>query len=315
MINNTEIQPGENQLVNIAVGKLPIGQRVAVKASVFNALEEGPVVLLMGGLHGDEMTGVEIIRRALERKMFEKLKCGSVIAISLMNIYGFLNFSRDLPDGKDVNRSFPGNSKGSLASRMASVLTKRILPVIDFGVDFHTGSALRYNYPQIRYNRGDTQSKLLAEYFNPPVLFEQATIAKSLRKTAKTLGKQILVFEGGESLRLDEYAIKVALEGIENLLIASGMLEGKRLHQNMLEFKKTSWIRASGAGVLNSFKKAGEFVSKGEKLGVISDPFVDNKVYVNSTQNGFLVGINNSAIVNQGDALFHIAYETQDSIQ
>ncbi len=308
VINNISIPPGEKQIVTLAVGKLPLGQRIGVKAYIYRALAPGPVVLFMGGLHGDEINGVETLKREIIYGTFDALQAGTIIAIPLLNVYGFLNFSRDLPDGKDVNRSFPGNSRGSLASRIANVITKKILPLIDFGIDLHTGAALRYNYPQIRYNAGDPRSKELAEVFNPPVMFPQATISKSLRKIARNMQKPILVFEGGESLRLDEYVIKVALRGILNILVHHGMLPGDLTRSEALHFGHTAWIRASAAGIFVPFKQSGEYLEKGTPIGNICDPFGDQMAIVTASRSGFVIGHNNTAVVNQGDALFHVAY-------
>jgi predicted deacylase len=308
-INNQLIAPGTKEWVTIAEGKLPIGQKVQVKALVYNAPLPGPRVLLMAGMHGDEINSVEIIRRTTQSGMLDQLLCGTVIAISLVNIFGFLNFSRDLPDGKDVNRSFPGSAVGSLAARLAYGLSHNILPMIDLGVDFHTGSAMKYNYPHIRFNKGDLVSKKLAGIFNAPVAFAQPCIPKSLRKTAKDLKKPILVFEGGESMRLDDYALHIAQDGIQNLLIHHQMLKGNTTSKNELHFEHSSWLRASSAGIFHAIAKPGTFVRKGEIVGEINDPFQGKPIQIKSKKNGFIVGVNYAAIVNQGDALYHVAYD------
>ncbi len=311
-INNQDIYPGTNQLINIAAGKLPIGQKVYVKAMVYHAKKPGPKILFMAGMHGDEINSVEIIRRAMNEGIFDSIKKGTVIAISLMNVFGFLNFSRDLPDGKDVNRSFPGNSSGSLASRLAHALSHLILPIIDYGVDFHTGSVMKYNYPHIRYNKNDEKSMQLSATFNSPVAFEQFCIPKSLRKTAKNLKKPILVFEGGEALRLDEYSIQVALRGIKNLLIDEKMIKGELLHSSQEIFKRSLWIRASGAGLFNNFQNPGTFVHKGTVLGKINDPLNGKVITIKSKRDGFIVGLNYAAIIYQGDALYHLTYDSYE---
>lgn len=310
-INNQTVLPGEEQLININVGKLPIGHRIYIKVNVFNSKKEGPVVLFMGGLHGDEVNGVEILKRAIHSGVFKGPECGTIIVISLLNVYGFLNFSRSMPDGKDVNRSFPGNSRGSLASRIAAVLSKKILPLVDFGVDFHTGADNRYNYPQIRINPNDDTSVELAKAFNAPVYFTQNTIAKSFRKVARTQKIPILVFEGGEALRMDEFSTSVAMDGIKNLLSYFNMKPFQPTIKDMSVFEKSSWIRASVAGLFNSFYKSGHFVEKGVPIGSISDPFGDSMRIVSASRDGFIIGHNNLAVVNQGDALFHIAYNSK----
>lgn len=308
VFHNTVIERGTRQTINLPVGKLPIGHRLYIKVNIFRALQPGPVLLFMGGLHGDEINGVEILKRSLVSDMYSDLLKGTVIVVTLLNVYGFINFSREMPDGKDVNRSFPGNSRGSLASRIANVVTKKILPVVNFGVDFHTGGANRYNYPQIRYNKADKKSKALAEVFNAPVYFQQSTIPKSLRRIALKMDKNILVYEGGEALRLDEYTINVALSGLRNLLIYFGMIEGEGAQIESLEFKKTIWVRASAAGLFTSFLHSGQHIQKGMIMGSISDPFGEINHFVVANRDGFIIGHNNIAVVSQGDALFHIAY-------
>jgi len=223
-INKTSIAPGENKLIKLNVAKLPSGTVISIRVHVFRSKNPGPTALLMGGLHGDEINGVETVRRAVTEGVFSNLTSGSVIAIPLLNVYGFINFSRDAVDGKDVNRSFPGNPKGSLASRVAYKLNKSILPLVDFGVDFHTGGSSRYNYPQVRYTKGDAAAKELAEQFAAPYLMEKKNLDKTLRHTATGMGIPILVYEGGESLRFDGFSIEHGIQGMRRLLFQQKML-------------------------------------------------------------------------------------------
>ena len=124
IIDKTEVLPGEYQQVNINVSRLPSGTRLSVQCHVYRSIRPGPTVLILAGVHGDEINGIEIVRRSLASGLYKNLIKGSVIVIPLLNVFGFINFSREVPDGKDVNRSFPGTSSGSLASRVASVLTR-----------------------------------------------------------------------------------------------------------------------------------------------------------------------------------------------
>ena len=199
-VNKKKIFPGEKQVLKLNVARLPSGTVISLRIHVYRSAEPGPVLLVMGGVHGDEINGVEIVRRTIEDGLFENLNVGSVVAIPLLNIYGFINFSRDVSEGKDVNRMFPGNMRGSLASRVAATLTKQVLPAVDFGIDFHTGGGSRYNYPQIRFSKGDEKAEALAKIFAAPYLLRKANIPKSLRKIAMGMKKPIIVYEGGESL-------------------------------------------------------------------------------------------------------------------
>lgn len=308
-INGTEIAPGEQNTIKISVGQLPSGTRISILAHVYRSLQPGPTLLALGGVHGDEINGVEIIRRAVGSGLFDNLLIGNVIAIPLLNIYGFINFSRDVPDGKDVNRSFPGNLGGSLASRVARSITKKILPLIDFGVDFHTGGRSLYNYPQVRFSKSHPGSEGLAEDFGAPYALAMSTIPKSLRRTALDLDKPIVVFEGGESLRYDALAIQLGLAGLERLLIKRGMRSGSPSPVQMQTFRQTSWVRAEKAGMFLWEKASGQSVEKGEILGQINGPYGKSQtIWVKAKESGVIIGHNNAPVVSQGDALFHMAF-------
>ena len=309
VVNNVSVEPGTHKEVLLNVGRLPSDTRINIKLKVFHARKPGPSLLVLAGIHGDEINGVEIVRRALAKGLFENLDCGSVIAIPLLNVYGFINFSREVPDGKDVNRSFPGSQSGSLASRVARALTKKVLPLVDCGVDFHTGGSNNYNYPQIRYSLGDGSAEALARAFQPPIILGNKPISKSLRKVSRDQGKPILVYEGGENARFDGFAIERGLRGLQNLLAHLGLKSGVAAGDSSIAFDRSSWLRASRAGIFEWSKSSGQWVRKGEPIGRISDPYGDRTVPVISKRAGFIIGHNNSPVVSTGDALFHIAYE------
>ncbi len=306
VIYKQTIEPGENKLIRITVGRLPSDTRIDMYLHVCRSVNEGPTVLLMGGVHGDEINGVEIVRRIISYGIGENLQRGALIAIPVLNIYGFNNFSRDVPDGKDVNRSFPGSSRGSLASRVAHLFTKNILPLIDFGIDFHTGGQNHYNYPQIRFTKGHDQSRKLAEAFSAPFTISTGTIPKSLRKSAMDAGKPIIVFEGGENLRFDGFCIEKGLSGIKRLLAAHGMLPTAPTANPSILVEKRTWLRAKRPGMFRWWKQSGQKVVKGEPLGVINDPYGQDEISVNAPRDGYIIGHNNAPVIGQGDALFHI---------
>ena len=308
-INNHTIEPGTYEVFDLHVGKLPSGTKISIKTHAYASEVQGPTLLILAGLHGDEINGIEIVRRTLTSGIFEKLSRGNVIVIPVLNVYGFINFSREVPGGKDVNRSFPGSMRGSLASRVARILTKSVLPNIDFGIDIHTGGDNRFNYPQIRFTRKDTNSEALAKQFGAPFIIEKAVIKKSLRKAARDMGIPMIIFEGGEALRLDGYVIETALQGIERLLHHQGMLDTEVIRPEYIHIKKTSWIRASKAGIFIWSKKSGTKIEKGETLGSIYDPSGTSRVAVTASRDGYIIGHNNTPVVHQGDALFHLGYE------
>jgi len=311
-ISHVEIQPGDKAVVEIPVGSLPAGTHIDIVAHVFRSMYEGPTVLILAGVHGDEINGIEIVRRSLVSGIYDHLIKGTVIVIPLLNIFGFINFSRDVPDGKDVNRSFPGLSTGSLASRVARVMTKMILPLIDFGVDFHTGGASRYNYPQVRYGKVDQRAKELAKAFAPPFIIEKSYITKSLRKVAHGMKVPIIVYEAGESVRLDGYSIEKGYNGLLRLLKHEGMIDHAPEERNRtVNLKKTSWVRAPFSGLFTWSRDSGVFVYKGEPLGIVNDIHGTKSTTVLSNRDGFIIGHNNASVVSQGDALFHIGYESE----
>lgn len=313
-ISGKQIEPGESEVIRLNVARLPSGTVISIRLYVFRSKKPGPVVLIMGGVHGDEINGVEIVRKAIVTKTFDNLLAGTVIAVPLLNVYGFINFSRDASEGKDVNRSFPGNSNGSLASRVAHAVTKNILPLIDFGLDFHTGGSSRYNYPQIRYTTGDKRAEEVARTFAAPYLIRKPNTANTLRKQSKSMGKPIIVFEGGESLRFDGFSIERALVGMKRVLHKEGMLESAPEPKSKpITFNKTTWVRASRSGIFEWTQQSGCKVSVGEQLGMIRDPYGESEVMVKATREGYLIGHNNAPVVSQGDALFHIGYEVEES--
>lgn len=310
-IHKSSIAPGENEIIKLPVGQLPSGNPIRIEAHIFRAEKPGPSILVMAGIHGDEVNGVEIVRRALESDRFSQLRQGTVIAIPLVNVYGFVNRSREVPDGKDINRSFPGTGQGSLASRLAHALAKKILPNVDIILDYHTGGGNLYNYPQVRYSKGDERSEELAKVFGAPFSVAKAPIPKSFRKTALDQGKPTLVFEGGESQRYDALSIEYGLEGLDRLLSYLDMVVGKSKGQPYLrqQFGYQNWVRSPKAGLFLWAKSSGEKVEKGDVLGWINDPYGGKEgKAIKSPVSGHIIGHNNAVVVNQGDALFHIAF-------
>lgn len=309
-INGHEILPGEYKKIKIRVGKLPSGTHINIFAHVYRAKKKGKTLLILAGIHGDEINGIEIVRSSIEKEYYEDLKSGTVIVIPLLNVYGFINFSREVPDGKDVNRSFPGVNTGSLASRVARKLTKFILPHVDYGIDFHTGGDSRYNYPQIRYSKGNVESKKLADVFNAPFTIEKPLIKKSLRKAALDMGVPIIVFEGGESKRLDPFSTKKGLQGINNVLCYLDMIdiEKPKPKEKSIKINKTTWIRARESGIFKHLSNSGQIVEEKELIGVIKDVLGEQTKNIVSKKNAYVLGHNNAPIVNMGDALFNLGW-------
>lgn len=308
-VHNTIVPKGSQVMVKIPVGRIPSGNLISIQAHVIRSQKDGPTALILGGVHGDEVNGVEIVRRSIEENIYKDLQIGTVIAIPVVNIYGFINFSRDVPDGKDINRSFPGNKSGSLASRVAFHLSRKILPLADFGIDFHTGGRGNFNYPQIRYTTGHEASEQMAKVFAAPILLAKKTIPKSLRKYAMELEIPMLVYEGGENLRMDSFATTEGLEGLKRILIHKKMLPGGITEKPSPHFAKSSWVRSPKAGMFQFVKQSGDPIQKGEIIGFITDAYGLEKHKLTANRAGHIIGHNNLPVVSQGDALFHVAYE------
>jgi len=306
-IRGEKIGLGESKLIKISVDRLPTGTLIEIPVYVFNGKEKGPTVLLQGGLHGDEVNSVELVRRMLIDKSY-KIQRGCVIVVPLLNVFGFLSLSRDM-HGKDVNRSFPGTKSGSLASRMAYYLMKEITRNVDFAIDYHTGGAQRNNYPQIRFTPEDEIGEQLATIFNAPFKFASKRIAKSFRNECFKYNIPVLVYEAGESLRLEENAIQQGIYGTLRVLKHFNMIKDAiEIPENdsCIEITKRRWIRAKVAGIFNLAVENGGQVKKGQVLGNITDTYGDTKVKVKAPFDGHIIAVNNFPILNMGDALFHI---------
>lgn len=308
-INKHKIGPGEHKEIQLNIARLPTYTNIDLPVHVFRAEDEGPALLLTGGLHGDELNGIEIIRRMISRDMLMPDK-GSVIAIPLVNVYGFIQNVRGLPDGKDINRSFPGIKGGSLARLLAHTLMNEIVPQIDFGIDFHTGGSARANYPQIRCVLEDDKNVELAEAFEAPFIINSSLIDKSFRKAAHKKGKPILVFETGESTRFDEFGIQEGIDGTMRLMNYLGMNDEAPQPGHKTEtYRKTTWVRAKYAGLFKPKIQLGDKVNKRQVLGHITDPYGNERFKSVCPHDGRVIGLNYAPVVHKGDALLHLAYE------
>lgn len=312
-IQDKVISPGHYAQVVLNTYKLPTHTLIEIPVFVFNGKKPGPTILFLAGMHGDEINGIEIVRQLIKRDDVRNLKKGCVVAIPVINIISFLAGSRDLPDGRDLNRCFPGSASGSLGSRIAHDLLDTIIPQIDFGIDFHTGGAKITNYPQIRCVFDDKKNLQLAKIFAPPLVLNSPFRDSTLRKEAAKIGKQILVFEGGESHRFDHESIREGLNGCIRTLNHFKMIDqssstssGRAAGHKPVFLPKTTWIRAKSSGLFHTQKHYGQRVTKGEAIGMICDPYGEVEQYIFAQHTGYIVGVNNQPVVNQGDALIHI---------
>ncbi|MDO8968180.1 succinylglutamate desuccinylase/aspartoacylase family protein [Algoriphagus sp.] len=310
LINGVRIRPGQSVNIELPIAKLPTHTLIDLPIFIRSAKEEGPTVLVSGGIHGDEINGIFTAKRILEEidAGLEILK-GTLIIIPLVNIYGFLSNSRTFPDGRDLNRSFPGSNKGSLASRIAYILNEEIIPQIDYGIDFHTGGRMLSNEPQVRVDFKDKVALELAKAFGTNFVVNSKHIEKSFRKTAFNARKHLLVYEGGESMRLDHHAIAEGIIGTKRLLHHLQMINSPQPSPHTLILKESEWTRGKASGIFFATVKLGESIKKGQLIANISDPYGQVIVPVKANTNGYVIGLNNNPVVNVGDALIHIGKE------
>lgn len=310
-IADKEIKPGTVTTVAMPTVDLYTQTGINIPIHVFHGKQAGPMFFITGTIHGDEINSIEILRRLHLHKALKSIQ-GTLITIPIINVHGFIAQSRYLPDRRDLNRSFPGNKHGSFASRLAHVLMKNIISKCDYGIDLHTGSNGRINMPQLRVNLKTKGTKELALAFDAPVIIDAKIRDGSLRAAASHMGIPILVYEGGEALRMNELCIRAGVRGILNVLNHVGMIHYKPkkiMKNNTPVIAQTSaWVRASTSGIMHPLKDVAEPVLKGEEIALIHDPFLMNATdVVYAPFDGIIVGRTNLPLVNQGDGMFNIA--------
>jgi predicted deacylase len=301
--------PGERQIVDLPVSDLYTHAEIHMPVQVVNGSREGPTLLVCAAVHGDELNGVEIIRRLLAYRGLQRLR-GTLLAVPIVNVHGFLDQSRYLPDRRDLNRSFPGSEKGSIAARLAHLFTTEILDKADCVIDTHTGAVHRSNLPQIRADLDNSGTLELAQAFGAPVIVNANLRDGSLREAAASRGIPSLLYEAGEALRFDEVSIRAGLRGVLNVMRALGMLAArKRKGEVVLPVmaRQTRWIRAPASGIVRMHATLGQRVQKGDVLATVSDPFGEQESHAIAAFSGIVIGRSNLPLAHEGDALHHVA--------
>jgi len=307
-----EILPGTSRELNFSFAKLHTNTPIEVPIIVERSQFDGPTVLFIAGIHGDEVNGVEVVRQ-LVSKGINKPKIGTIICIPIINIFGFLQKVREFPDGRDLNRAFPGSKNGSLASRVAYQLMNDIVPKVDFCLDFHTGGSSRFNAPHVRVEKGNKTLTKLAETFNAPFILHSKNLKKSFRNACRKKGIPLLLFEGGKSNSIDSVVSNTGVNGSKRVLHHLGMLKSQfkvsSPKNSSVTINRSKWIRANASGMFKSNITVGNFVNQGDVIGQITDPY--GKIFnrVNASNNGYVINVNEAPLVYQGDALFHISTE------
>ena len=312
------VPPGTKKLVDLPVSRLSNHTPVTLPVHVLHGHEPGPTLFVSAAIHGDELNGVEIIRRLLKTLGAGSLR-GTVLCVPIVNAYGFIGRSRYLPDRRDLNRAFPGSPTGSLAARLAHLFLTEVVLRSQFGIDLHTAAVHRVNLPQIRSAfASNPRCRELGLAFGVEVMLEAPERAGSLRKAARERGIDVLVYEGGEGLRFDEFAIRAGLDGLIKVMLSQGMLElpdgvqaatASSAKARPTVFANASrWLRAPEGGVLRTTRRIGDMVSEGEVIGAVANPYEDAETEIRSDRRGIIIGRTTLPVVNMGDALFHIAW-------
>lgn len=309
-IGDTNIHLGGTARIEVPMVKLYTDTNMSMPVFVKRGKRHGPTLFISAAIHGDELNGIEIISRIIQSKYLESLK-GTLIAVPIVNGYGVLSQSRYLPDRRDLNRSFPGSKRGSLAGRVADRFLNEIVAKADYGIDLHTGSLHRTNLPQIRANLDDPETLAIARAFGVPVIMNSNLRDGSLRECANDVGAKVILYEAGEALRFDEFSIRAGVQGIIGVMRHLNMLPKSRSKKMFPEPKiarSSSWVRATDSGFTTHLKALGDFVEEGDVLAEIKDPYGDILDRVLCKNGGIIIGKQNIPLVQEGEAMYHIAH-------
>lgn len=310
-IGGQQVLPGQTVQIEMPTIKLYTDTEITMPVHVIRGKRAGPTVFVSAAVHGDELNGIEIIRRLIQGKGLKVIK-GTLILVPMVNVYGVLNQSRYMPDRRDLNRCFPGSANGSLAGRFAHRFLSEIISQCDYGIDLHTGAIHRSNLPQLRADLADPETLELAEAFGVPVLLNADIRDGSLRQVAVENNTRVLLYEAGEALRFDELSIRAGIRGINNVLRHLGLIARKPRKTKIKPFVSNAshWTRAVSSGIVKHCKHLGDPVQKGDVLAEIGDPFGHLLDVVRASHGGIIIGQQNIPLVQAGDAMFHIAYFT-----
>lgn len=312
VILGEKILPGKTYQLKIDIARLHTRTKIEVPVIISRAKQDGPCVLLSAGIHGNEVNGIEIVRQFVANKYNVPDK-GMIICVPVLNVFGFIIKTREFPDGRDLNRFFPGSKTGTLASKFAHVFMTELVSFADYCIDYHTGGGDRFNYSQVRISKNDEETINLAKIFGAKFVKFSSIREQSFRDSATRLDKKVLLFEGGKSLDLDRDVTKCGLTGALNVLDYLGVKKFPENFEPFIEtaeqvvFEKSKWIRASTSGMYRSIVRNGSPIKKGQLIGTITDPFGFFEKKVKATCNGYIICLNHSPIVTNGDAIAHIA--------
>jgi hypothetical protein len=309
-IAGVQVKAGTRQTVEVPVAKLYTHTPLHIPVEVVHGRRDGPVMMVCGAIHGDEINGVEIIRRVLKNTALRHLR-GTLLAVPIVNIFGFVQRTRYLPDRRDLNRCFPGTESGSLGGRIAYLIRTQIMENVSHIIDLHTGAIHRFNLPQIRAELKNPETVRMAEAFGAPIVINSGLREGSLRAYADSQDIPVITFEGGEALRFDEVVIISGVKGVVRVMRELEMIPAKKAPKAPKKRSETAatsqWVRADIDGIMRPVARLGQKVSKGQRLAMVADPFGETEVAVTSPWAGIVICVNNLPLVNEGEAIYHIA--------
>lgn len=309
----TEIMPGTSQRLSWSATELFEGVPVSTPVLVVNGVMPGPTLCLTAAVHGDELNGIEMVRRVMHDLDPSRVS-GAVIGIPIVNVQGFRRGSRYLPDRRDLNRYFPGNPNGSAAARIANSFFTKVVEQCDALVDLHTGSFERANLPQIRADLRNPDVMTLTQGFGSMVILHSTPAVGTLRYAATRAGIPAVTLEAGGPSQLELNEVKLGVKGIETLVNTLGMVRKMRLWgEPEPVYYRSSWVRADNGGILLANVSLGSTVREGDLLGTITDPMNNARTEMRSPYSGRIIGMARNQVVMPGFAAFHVGIQTDEA--
>lgn len=314
ILHDHKVAPGSRHSVKLPAARLYNDTPVDLHVEVFHGVKKGPTLLVCAAIHGDELNGIEVCRRLLS-EIDPKQLTGTVMVVPIVNVFGFIQQSRYLPDRRDLNRCFPGSERGALGSRLAHLFNETLVQRATHIVDLHTGAIHRSNLPQIRVNVDDSDALKMAEAFGSPVILHAKDRDGSLRSTANESGIPLILYEAGEALRFDYAAIKAGVTGVKNVMKSLKMLRGSPRRQRVkpVVARRSTWIRSEYDGLVIPKVELGQTINKGQVVAQSVNPHGEETFAIRAVCSGIVIGISNIPVANEGEALFNIAqFDAED---
>lgn len=306
-MDGKRIEHGRTTNLNLNFSETYIGQSVSLPVKIIRASQPGPRIFLTGAVHGDELTGIGIIRSLLFDTPF-KLRRGTLVCVPVVNLFGFEHGSRYLPDRRDLNRCFPGNESGSMTRRLAGRLTSEVIDKCDFGIDFHTASGDRTNYPNVRGDMRDDDVRYLARAFGAELIVNNPGPSGSLRRVAVRRGTPTIMFEAGEVGKIEPGVIEYGVRGTLNVLKHFDMIDGDpETPLFQVSVQRTLWVRAERGGFMNFCVAPGDVVEEGQNLAINTSIFGSERNVLTSPCSGVVLGMTTMPAVKPGEPVYHIA--------